>query len=181
MLSIGGGARFAVGLTLKPIVDDFGWGRSELGLAVALLQVVSAATMFGAGHLAYRMGPQLVLGGGLLVSGIGIGVMSLITLTARCLACARAARGDCGADAARWRDGIGVASSPSGVSESFGTRHLGALTGLITMVHQIFVGIGAYLGAAVFDATGTYDTAFKTMLAVSLVAVLLLRHPRLFG
>ena len=67
------------------------------------------------------------------------------------------------------------------VSESFGTRHLGALTGLITMVHQIFGGIGAYLGAAVFDATGTYDTAFKTMLAVSLLAVLLtlpLRQPR---
>lgn len=67
------------------------------------------------------------------------------------------------------------------MSESFGTRHLGALTGLITMVHQIFGGIGAYLGAAVFDATGTYDTAFKTMLAVSLVAVLLLRQPRLIG
>ena len=32
-LFIGGGARFAVGLTLKPIVDDLGWGRGELGLA----------------------------------------------------------------------------------------------------------------------------------------------------
>jgi predicted MFS family arabinose efflux permease len=67
------------------------------------------------------------------------------------------------------------------VSESFGTRHLGALTGLITMVHQIFGGIGAYLGAAVFDATGTYDIAFTTMGAVSLLAVLLtllLRQPR---
>ncbi len=67
------------------------------------------------------------------------------------------------------------------VSESFGTRHLGALTGLITMVHQIFGGIGAYLGAAVFDATGTYDIAFTMMGAVSLLAVLLtllLRQPR---
>ena len=67
------------------------------------------------------------------------------------------------------------------VSESFGTRHLGALTGLITMVHQIFGGIGAYLGAAVFDATGTYKIAFMTMGAVSLLAVLLtllLRQPR---
>ena len=67
------------------------------------------------------------------------------------------------------------------VAESFGTRHLGALTGLITMVHQIFGGIGAYLGAAVFDATGTYNAGFTTMLAASLVAVqltLLLRQPR---
>jgi hypothetical protein len=49
------------------------------------------------------------------------------------------------------------------------------------MVHQIFGGIGAYLGAAVFDATGTYDIAFSMMLAVSLLALLLtllLRQPR---
>ena len=67
------------------------------------------------------------------------------------------------------------------VSESFGTRHLGALTGLITMVHQIFGGIGAYLGAAVFDVTGTYNIAFMTMGSVSLLAVLLtvsLQQPR---
>ncbi|HEY5216853.1 MAG TPA: hypothetical protein VIJ17_08165 [Pseudolabrys sp.] len=67
------------------------------------------------------------------------------------------------------------------VSESFGTRHLGALTGLVTMVHQIFGGIGAYLGAAVFDVTGNYDVAFAMMFAASLLALLLtlmLRRPR---
>jgi predicted MFS family arabinose efflux permease len=67
------------------------------------------------------------------------------------------------------------------VSQSFGTRHLGALTGVITMVHQIFGGIGAYLGAAVFDVAGSYDIAFAIMLAVSLLALLLtllLRRPR---
>ena len=66
------------------------------------------------------------------------------------------------------------------VSQSFGTRHLGALTGLITMVHQICGGIGAYLGAAVFDATGVYDIAFLVMLSASLLALLLtlmLRRP----
>ena len=47
------------------------------------------------------------------------------------------------------------------------------LVGLITMVHHIFGGIGAYLGAAVFDATGTYNIAFTTMLVVSLIAFLL--------
>jgi len=68
------------------------------------------------------------------------------------------------------------------VSQSFGTRHLGALTGLITMVHQIFGGLGAYLGAAVFDATQRYDGAFAVMLVASTIALaltLLLRRPRL--
>jgi predicted MFS family arabinose efflux permease len=59
------------------------------------------------------------------------------------------------------------------VSQSFGTRHLGAITGLITMVHQIFGGLGAYFGAAIFDATGNYTIAFAVMLAVSLLALAL--------
>jgi predicted MFS family arabinose efflux permease len=56
------------------------------------------------------------------------------------------------------------------VRDHFGMKHLGALTGLITMVHQIFGGIGAWGGALIFDATGTYDAAFILMLAVSALA-----------
>jgi predicted MFS family arabinose efflux permease len=66
------------------------------------------------------------------------------------------------------------------VSESFGKRHLGALTGLITMVHQVSGGIGAYFGAAAFDATGGYTIAFWVMFALSsiaLVLTLMLRRP----
>jgi predicted MFS family arabinose efflux permease len=66
------------------------------------------------------------------------------------------------------------------VRDHFGLKHLGALTGLITMVHQIFGGIGAWGGALIFDATGTYDAAFVLMLAVSalaLVLTLMLRRP----
>src|SRR5262249_28447947 len=59
------------------------------------------------------------------------------------------------------------------VRESFGTRHLGALTGLITMVHHITGGVGAYIGATIFDSTGRYDLAFALMLAVSALALAL--------
>lgn len=58
VLFIAGGARFAIGLTLKEVVEEFGWGRSELGLAVALFQFVSAACMYGAGRLADRTSPR---------------------------------------------------------------------------------------------------------------------------
>ncbi|HMN74007.1 MAG TPA: MFS transporter [Rhodoblastus sp.] len=78
VLFIGGGARFAVGLTLKPIVEEFGWPRSALGLAVAVFQVVSAVAMFWAGRLADRRSPRLVLVLGLALGGIGIGLMGLI-------------------------------------------------------------------------------------------------------
>jgi predicted MFS family arabinose efflux permease len=57
------------------------------------------------------------------------------------------------------------------VRQSFGVRHLGALTGLITMVHHICGGLGAYLGAALFDATSRYDAAFLVMLVSAIVAL----------
>lgn len=373
VLFIGGGARFTIGLTLKPIVDEFGWGRSELGIAVALYQVVSAAAMFAAGRLADRAGPRAVLCGGLIVSGIGIGLMGTIaapwhalllygvvyglgsgaaslipvgvmvtrafparTGTANAVVMSGMSVGQLVVIAAltavllavSWQavylwlglahlalvpllllaiprtqaaqtktgpliDGVGVLAAarlrqfwlliavyaicglgdffvathvvafaqdrgvdaylagnllalmgltglvgvvaagafsdragpvwPTALTfaarvavfalvmvdqstlsvvifalvfgatflvtapltvvfavENFGTRHLGALTGLITMVHHIFGGLGAYFGAALFDATGNYNAAFATMFAVSLAALLvtlLLRRP----
>ncbi|MGN6571494.1 MAG: MFS transporter [Pseudolabrys sp.] len=375
VLFIGGGTRFAVSLTLKPIVEDFGWTRSDLALAVAVFMVVSATAMFIAGKLADRMGPRLVLGGGLIVSAIGIGAMSAITapwhavlfygvvyalgngaasmipvgvmvtrafpvrtgsanavvmsgmsvgqlvviaalaavltfvrwpsiflwlglahlllvpfliavIPKSSAAASKAAQPAAGlniAEAARTRQfwlliviyaicglddffvsthvvafaqdrgagalfagnllalmgltgliGVvagGYMSDRKGpmwptalafaariavfglimvdqseisvavfalvfgltflvtapltvvfVQQSFGTRHLGALTGLITMVHQIFGGIGAFLGAAVFDATHRYDEAFAIMLgasALALVLTLMLKRPKL--
>lgn len=59
------------------------------------------------------------------------------------------------------------------VRESFGLRHLGALTGLITMVHHAMGGLGAWIGALAFDASGSYGPAFVTMLGATLAATAL--------
>lgn len=364
VLFLAGGGRLAVGLTLRPIVDELGWSRSELGLAVALFMVVSAGGMFVAGYLADRAGPRMVLSGGLLVCALGIGLMCVMTAPWHALvlygvvyalgsgaasmipvgvmvtrafpqrlgfanavvmsglsvgqlvmiaalaavmlsvtwrsvylllgvanlvlapilifvipkttaAESRAAQPDeglglrqasrtrqfwlllaiyaiCGFDdffvsthvvafaqdrgvdaflagnllalmgltgligvvaggafsdrfGPIWPTALAFAArvavfalilidqSPLSVAvfalvfgltfmvtapltvvfvkQSFGSRHLGTLTGLITMVHQVFGGLGAYFGAAVFDATGTYNIAFVLIGVVSLIAV----------
>src|SRR3954471_15693126 len=362
VLFVGGGARFAIGLTFRPMVDEFGWARGELGLTVGVYMLVSAVATFMAGRLADRLSPRALLIGGMIVGGVGIGLMSLVTqpwhaivlygvvfaigngvaslvivgvivmriypgraglanavaisgmsvgqllliamlasLLAQIgwrsvfvwigiahlallplllalpgassapppgtasLSLGEAARTPrfwlllaiyaiCGLDdffvtthvAAFAQDrGLGIlaagnllafmgltglagviasglASDRLGpmwptaaafaarvlvfgwiavdqspisiivfalvfgatflvtapltvvfVRESFGTRNLGALTGLITMVHQIFGGVGAYAGAAIFDATGAYDAAFIVMLVSSLAALAL--------
>ncbi|MEJ0077401.1 MAG: MFS transporter [Alphaproteobacteria bacterium] len=363
ILFVGGGARFAIGLTFRPMVDEFGWARGELGLAVGAYMLVSAVATFVAGRLADRLSPRALLIGGAVVGGIGIGAMSLvaqpwhalvlygvvfaigngvaslvivgvivmriypgraglanavaisgmsvgqlvmIALLAGLLAqigwrsvfvwiglahllllplllalpgasrtqpaapgaslslgeAARTPRfwlllaiyAICGLDdffvtthvAAFAQDrGLGILAagnllalmgltglagviasgfasdrlgpiwptasafaarvvvfgwiaidqSPLSIAvfalvfgatflvtapltvvfarESFGTQNLGALTGLITMVHQIFGGVGAYAGAAIFDATGTYDAAFVLMLGSAVVALAL--------
>ncbi|HEY7550184.1 MAG TPA: MFS transporter [Hyphomicrobiaceae bacterium] len=78
VLFVGGGARFAVGLTLKPMVGELGWTRGEIGLAVFAYLVVSAVATYLAGRLADRTSPRLLLNAGVAISGLGIGFMSLI-------------------------------------------------------------------------------------------------------
>ena len=366
VLFVSGGARFSIGLTLKPMVDDLGWARSDLGLAVGVYMVVSAFATFIAGRLADRLGGRAILAAGTVVGGIGIGLMCFVSapwqamllygvifaigngaasLTTVGVMVTRAVPGRTGAanafvisgqsvgqlvmiailaavlaqigwrsvfvwlavahavlipvmlrtlpgatrahaaaaqpagganlrEAARtprfwlllaiyaicglddffvgthvaafaqdrgvnalmagnllalmgltgligvlaggWlsdRSGPGmptliafgariavfalilVDQSPLSVAifalvfgatflvtapltilfvrEAFGTRHLGALTGLVTMVHQIFGGIGAYGGALIFDATGSYAVAFVIVLALTVLALAL--------
>jgi predicted MFS family arabinose efflux permease len=79
VMLVGGGARFAIGLTFKPMVDEFGWPRGELGLAVGLYMVISALATFFAGRMADRVNPRTLLFWGTVVGGAGIALMSLVT------------------------------------------------------------------------------------------------------
>ena len=79
VLFVSGGARFAIGLIFKPMVDELGWARGELGLAVGVYLVVSAFATFIAGRLADRVDARVLLGAGTVLGGIGIGLMSLVS------------------------------------------------------------------------------------------------------
>src|SRR5262249_52356278 len=79
VLFVSGGARFAIGLTFKPMVVELGWSRGELGLAVGVYFLVSALAMYVAGRLADRTSPRLLLNIGVIGSGLGIGLMMLIS------------------------------------------------------------------------------------------------------
>ncbi|MGQ0650946.1 MAG: MFS transporter [Betaproteobacteria bacterium] len=78
VLFVSGGARFAVGLIFKPMVDELGWARADLGLAVGLYMVVSAFATFVAGRMADRLGGVAILFAGTVIGGAGIGLMSLV-------------------------------------------------------------------------------------------------------
>ena len=110
-----GGARFAIGLTLKSITEEFAIGGTVFGLTVAVYLCVTSACMF--------------------------------------LACSR-----CGPAQRAHRAGLAC-----------GTANLGAISGLIVMIHHMC----DRLGAATFDAKGGYDVAFAVMLAASVLASVL--------
>jgi sugar phosphate permease len=57
--------------------------------------------------------------------------------------------------------------------QAFGMVNLGAITGLIVMIHHLCGGIGASIGAALFDAKAGYDAAFVLMFVSSVFACLL--------
>ena len=79
LMVIGGGARFAIGLTFKPMVDEFGWARGELGASVGIYMLVSAVATFIAGRMADRFSPRALLIAGTVIGGAGIGAMSLVS------------------------------------------------------------------------------------------------------
>lgn len=72
-------ARFAIGLTLRPMVDDLNWTRTDIGQAVAVFQVITAFAMYVGGQLADTVSARLLLGWGIAVCGVSIGLMSQIS------------------------------------------------------------------------------------------------------
>jgi MFS family permease len=87
VLFVGGGARFAIGLTLKPISEEFLTGRTLIGLAVLTFQIVSAFAMLLAGRLADRNDIRLVFGAGVLIAAAGLGGMAVAQSPAQIVLC----------------------------------------------------------------------------------------------
>ena len=79
VLFINGGARHAIGLALKPMVEDMHWVRGDLGDAVAIFQLFTAIAMFLAGRAIDALSPRIVLCGGLALCGVAIFSLSLVT------------------------------------------------------------------------------------------------------
>ncbi len=75
VMFVGSGARFAFGLTLKPMSEEFALGRGMLGTTVAVYFAVTAVFMFLSGRLIDRIDPRVVLAWGLVISAAGIGLV----------------------------------------------------------------------------------------------------------
>ncbi len=77
IMFVGSGARFAFGLTLKPMAEEFSLGRGMLGTTVAVYYVVTAVCMFLAGRLIDRYDARNVLAAGIIISAAGIGLIAV--------------------------------------------------------------------------------------------------------
>jgi MFS family permease len=59
------------------------------------------------------------------------------------------------------------------VSRIFGLTHLGTLSGIAFLGHQVGAILGVWLGGAVFDATGSYDLVWWACIGLGLLAAAL--------
>jgi MFS family permease len=58
------------------------------------------------------------------------------------------------------------------IAVMFGTRHIGMLFGVVFLSHQIGAFIGALLGGAIYEGTGSYDAMWLVCIALSVGAAL---------
>jgi predicted MFS family arabinose efflux permease len=66
---------------------------------------------------------------------------------------------------------LSVAPLVSGlVAEMFGTRYMATLLGIAFVMHQVGSSLGAWGGGLIFDATGSYDWAWKTGVLIGFAA-----------
>ena len=79
ILFFNGGSRSALGLMLKPMVDDLEWSRSALSMGITAYMVVSALAMPFVGRLADRYELRWIMGAGAVVGAVGIGLMSVVS------------------------------------------------------------------------------------------------------
>jgi predicted MFS family arabinose efflux permease len=171
MYAICGLDDFFVSTHVVAFAQDRGVATLVAGNLLALMGLTALVGVLAAGALSDRTGPVLPTA---LAFGARVAVFGLIALDQSPLSIAIFAL---------VFGATFLVTAPLTilfVRDAFGTRNLGALAGLITMVHQIFGGIGAYGGALVFDYTGSYDAAFVALLvasALGLVLALFLRAP----
>src|SRR5690606_33964156 len=59
------------------------------------------------------------------------------------------------------------------VGRIFGLTHLGTLSGIAFLGHQVGAILGVWLGGAVFDATGSYDLVWWACIGLGLLAAAL--------
>jgi predicted MFS family arabinose efflux permease len=60
--------------------------------------------------------------------------------------------------------------------KAFGLKHIGSVTGFVTMAHSLAGGLGAYAGGLLFDLNGNYSAAFAVMLIFSFAGIIYSRR-----
>jgi MFS family permease len=77
-LAIASGGRFLFGVVLKPVSDEFGWGRADLALAVTISVIALSILQPAVGWAVDRFGSRPLLIGGVVLIALAMIPMTLV-------------------------------------------------------------------------------------------------------
>jgi MFS family permease len=169
-----GSADFLVLMHLVPMVRDYGLSESSAANMLAWLGLLSLPGMLIAGPMAKRIGNKMPIAA-TFVLRLAVFIMLLFVKNSTTF----------------WVFSlifgltllVAAPLTTTLVSDLYGLKHLGFITGFVNTMHTIGGGVGAYLGGVVFDHTGGYGAAFIAsagFAAVAAVCSVLIREKRHF-
>jgi MFS family permease len=149
---------------LPPYLTDLGFSRSLAAWALALIGLFNVIGAYSAGILGGTYPRRLLLSAIYLGRGLAFTLFVLVPASTASVLVFAAAMG------LLWLSTVPLTSGL--VALMFGTRHVGMLFGVVFLSHQIGAFIGALLGGAVYDRTGSYDLMWVLCILLSVGAAI---------
>ncbi|MGQ4808448.1 hypothetical protein NKDENANG_01831 [Candidatus Entotheonellaceae bacterium PAL068K] len=79
VMALSSGTRMSFGVALVPLSQQFGWTRTTLSTIALMTSIVTGLIQMIMGVLVDRLGPRRLLGGGVLLLGLGVWLLTVST------------------------------------------------------------------------------------------------------
>ncbi len=156
-------------LLIFPHLEDQGFGRATVGIAVTVMSIVGVVSTLFLGWLSDRVQRLHLIVGSYVLQGVGLALLAFVSST--------------------WSlipfvvlFGIGMRSANPIVSalqaDFFGVRSFGKIQGVMFSVLMVGSTVGPLLAAVVRDTTGSYASIFIAYAGVTVLAIVLVSMVR---
>ena len=157
-----GGADFLVSPHLVPMVTDQGISTTTAANMLAWFGLLSLAGILLAGPASDAIGDRVPIA---ITFALRIALFLMIPLVQT--------------EATFWIFSLGFGLTflvtapltPTLSGRLFGFANIGLIAGFVTTIHQLGGGLWAYLGGAIYDATGSYALAFAITMGLTAVVL----------
>jgi predicted MFS family arabinose efflux permease len=149
---------------LPAYLGDLGFDPALAAWALGLIGLFNIVGAYSAGVLGGTYPRRLLLSGIYLGRGVAFALFLALPASPLSVLLFAAAIG------LLWLSTVPLTSGL--VALMFGTRHVGLLFGVVFLSHQVGAFLGAWLGAVVYEGSGTYDVMWWLCILLSLAAAI---------
>jgi predicted MFS family arabinose efflux permease len=151
-----------LGVHMPSYLKDQGLAPGVAATALALIGLFNVFGTYAVGSLAQRFARPRILSAIYALRALAIALFVLLPLSAFSVYVFAAAIGLLWLSTVPPTNGV--------VARIFGVRHMSMLSGIVFLSHQVGSFMGAWLGGALFEATGSYQLVWWITVALGLFA-----------